>query len=550
MQEEKFSLFIPIELEKSDKVGEERYKNMRFKGIASNPNEGLDKQGQWLDPSGFNLNQFVKEGTLNWHHRWKDKPTAIIGQPTHASINKSNELYVEGMLYASSQMARDVYDLAEIMEKDSPDRRMGFSIEGVPLVVDPKDKNRILKAKITNLAITPSPICPGTKMELMKGGLDDLEFENNETEYLIDITENGIRYTVDRQLVIQKSETGSASLSTEAHTQVGETAEQKDRVTAKESLDRGDRKKKKDDDEEKKVANIEKKSDYLTKSELCLNILSIFNQIDNNSVKRILNLSEEIEKSINPNMEVTKISDEAYQKALQSLGLVKGENSEALALAETEKKAKEVEELKKAEDEVKAKLESELKDTLQKAEEIKAKIEGKEIVKAVEMPILSEVKVENIAKEEIAELQKGFDEKFSSLATILQKKGEENAELKKALEDQSLFLTKLGQKIGLIEKQPLERKSLSGVNYIERFEKGEKDSIEKSEGETFSLSNLTQRKELTDRMWDAFEKAEMKDNELEKGMRSIEMAGILGTPQEAVKLAARLKKDFKINVVK
>ena len=207
MTQDKFSIFIPIEIEKSGKTGEDRYSDMKFKGIASNPNLGDDKQGQWLDPAGFDLNQFIKEGNINYHHLWKNSPLAIIGEPTSARITKGNELYVEGRLYKDSAIAREVYDLAEILEKNSTTRRLGFSIEGLPLATDPKNENRILKAKITNLAITPAPICPGTKMELIKGGFEDLQFANqDQSEFIIDIVQDGYRYTVDKNLTISKSE--------------------------------------------------------------------------------------------------------------------------------------------------------------------------------------------------------------------------------------------------------------------------------------------------------------------------------------------------------
>lgn len=211
MQEDKFSVFIPLELEKAGD-GDDRYGNMKFKGIASNPNFGDDKQGEWLDPSGFQLEQFLREGTINYHHLWPDKPLTIIGEPTLAKVTKGNEFYIEGKLYKDSPVARDVYDLAEILEKNSETRRLGFSIEGKALARDPKNKGRITKAKITNCAITPAPICPGTKMELIKGGFDDLKFQEDGKELIIDVTDaNGIRYTVDNDLNITKGSKGEGT---------------------------------------------------------------------------------------------------------------------------------------------------------------------------------------------------------------------------------------------------------------------------------------------------------------------------------------------------
>lgn len=287
MQEDKFSIFIPIEIEKSNKTGEERYDNMRFKGIASNPNLGDDKQGQWLDPSGFSLKQFLEEGSINWHHRWKDKPTAIIGEPTAARITKANELYIEGKLYKDSTLAREVYDTAEIMEKNSDTRRMGFSIEGIPLLKDPENENRILKAKITQVAITPSPVCPGTRMEIMKGGFEDLQFDNQQdSEFLVDIIDNGIRYTVDKNLNIQKSDYGTPGA---AFTQDEETAEAKQRVTAKESLDTGKKKKKKEDDKDEYC--------YMSKAEIIYDLISKYD-LDTESCKKVYELSSIIQKKL------------------------------------------------------------------------------------------------------------------------------------------------------------------------------------------------------------------------------------------------------------
>src|SRR5690606_28473908 len=214
MKQDKFSLFIPIEIEKGkSKDPKDRYENMRFKGVASNPNTGLDAAGEWLDPRGFDLNDFLSTGTINYHHLRKKSPAAIIAEPIAAKITQGGELYVEGKLWKSSPLARDVYDVAEVMEKDSETRRMGFSIEGIPVERDPNNEKRILKARITNLAITPAPKNKGTRMELIKGGLDEIEYETQEgSEYLVDVIDNGIRYQVTKDLEIIKGEDGEEEL--------------------------------------------------------------------------------------------------------------------------------------------------------------------------------------------------------------------------------------------------------------------------------------------------------------------------------------------------
>lgn len=533
MQEEKFSAFIPIDfIEKGKKDKDGLPEKLIISGIASSMNSGkYDVDGQLLDVNGFDYEPFLKSGFFNLEHKGREDYTNIVGEPTNAYVKDGN-FYVEGELYKDNPKAVGIYQLGQILKKSGSKRKIGYSIEGRIAKKDPNNPNKIAKSIITGCAVTVSPKNDGTEL-LIKGGRESIEHELQPgSEYIIDIIEDGIRYTVDKNLVIEKSDSTST-----AYTQNSETAEEKQRVTAKESLDTGGIKKKKD----------KEKQEAISKSEFYIKIFSMFNDIDKDSVKRIYTLSENIQKSINPDM--SKISEEAFQKALETLGLAtKTETAE-----EASAKAKVEEELKKAQ-EAKAILEKELADTLKKAEDLKNKIEGKESKKKDEDKEEGEEKEKKeegaeMNKAIIDELQKGFNEKITSLATIIQKKDEENAELKKSLEAQSEFLTKLGEKIGIIEKQPLERKSLSGVKYIDRFEKADNGGGQDGE-KVLSLSNSVDKKELTDAMWDAFEKGGMKDLELEKGMRSIEMASILGDAQSAARLADRLKREFKIKVVK
>jgi hypothetical protein len=213
MQEDKFSIFIPFEIEKGGE-GSDKYQNMRIKGIASTTKQGVDSDGETLEPEGMDLSDLLARGTLNFHHLWTKDPLAIIGEPTKAEV-KDGDLYIEGKLYPSSQTARSVYDLGEILERDSDTRRLGFSIEGKAIQRDPKNKNRILKSKLSAVAITPSPKCKGTRMEIMKGGFEDIHYDfekadmnvNNGgefTPYLVDVTDDkGVRRTIDKDFNIK-----------------------------------------------------------------------------------------------------------------------------------------------------------------------------------------------------------------------------------------------------------------------------------------------------------------------------------------------------------
>ena len=89
------------------------------------------------------------------------------------------------MLYSDSQLAKDVYGLAELLQKNSKKRRLGFSIEGKVLERDPLDESKITKARLTGLAITHIPKNPATICEIMKGERDgfDMEWEDGKLKW-------------------------------------------------------------------------------------------------------------------------------------------------------------------------------------------------------------------------------------------------------------------------------------------------------------------------------------------------------------------------------
>ena len=122
-----FTFWFP--LEKSEEVvdpttGEQI---MRLGGIASTSDN--DSDGEYLDPNGFDIKPLINSGLVNWHHQAKGQPATIIGEPTKAEIRPEG-LYIETDLYPSSQIARDVWELANTLAKDSKTRRLGYSIEG------------------------------------------------------------------------------------------------------------------------------------------------------------------------------------------------------------------------------------------------------------------------------------------------------------------------------------------------------------------------------------------------------------------------------------
>lgn len=162
---DKFNFFIPAEFSKGEKNGKQE---MYVKGVASSEVE--DSDGETLVPAGYDLTPLLNKGFLNYNHQAGKDPDAIIGEPTKAEIiNNGKELYIEGFLYPDSESAQKTYKLAQVLEKNSPNRRMGFSIEGKALERDPLNPKRITKARITGVAITPCPKNPNTLLSIMKG---------------------------------------------------------------------------------------------------------------------------------------------------------------------------------------------------------------------------------------------------------------------------------------------------------------------------------------------------------------------------------------------
>lgn len=217
-----FKFYLPVDFIKKgkDKAGNDI---MRIKGVASTLDEDLD--GQVLNPNGFDLDYFMNNGFLNWHHMGTKDPQALIGEPTKAEII-NNELHIEGILYPFSETAKKVYELAEQLQNSPSKRRLGFSIEGKTIEEDPLNKNYIKKAKITGMAITPMPKNPSTFLDIMKGcGVEVEEFETVSTssvnggsvEYLLDVKKsNGDNIKVDKNfnILIEKalSTSGSGSV--------------------------------------------------------------------------------------------------------------------------------------------------------------------------------------------------------------------------------------------------------------------------------------------------------------------------------------------------
>lgn len=207
---DKFTFWCPLDIQKAVIDPETGQEVMRLGGIASTSDE--DSDGEFLDPKGFDIKPLINSGMVNWHHQAKGQPATIIGEPSKAEIRPEG-LYIETDLYPSSAIARDVWDLAQTLEKDSKTRRLGYSIEGKVVKRKSNDKKspdykKIVKAIITGVAITHQPKNPKTFANIIKGEIDE-DFED-EVEEALD-TENGKalkKESVDKKL---KNQTFSKS---------------------------------------------------------------------------------------------------------------------------------------------------------------------------------------------------------------------------------------------------------------------------------------------------------------------------------------------------
>lgn len=154
-----FQFFIETEFYKKQKdTGTHRY----IRGFASVPTE--DREGEILDPMGFNIQPLLEYGWINWEHK-KDK---IVGIPIEAKISPQG-LYIEAELLDTAE-GNKVWELAQALNKTDK-RNLGFSVEGKVLERDKENPQKIKRAIITDIAVTLKPVNPNTTFEIFSKAL-------------------------------------------------------------------------------------------------------------------------------------------------------------------------------------------------------------------------------------------------------------------------------------------------------------------------------------------------------------------------------------------
>lgn len=157
-EEDVFSVFVPksVYILKSEDIENTR----PIGGFCST--EDLDRQQEIVVAKGLDFSEFVKYGYYNDNH--KQDTASVLGYPRKAKlINK--RWYTEGNLIKGYEPADKIWELAKALQANDSPRRLGFSIEGKVLQRD--NKNRILKAKVRNVAITNCAVNPNCTWQIL-----------------------------------------------------------------------------------------------------------------------------------------------------------------------------------------------------------------------------------------------------------------------------------------------------------------------------------------------------------------------------------------------
>ena len=536
-------------------------KSFHVAGIASTPD--MDSDGEFLDPNGMDLEFFNRYGFVNWQHQTKTNPDSIVGEPTMSKIFKKGEelpdgttaekdcLWVEAELYEDQDTAKKVVKLAETLKKSNSNRRLGFSVEGKVLKKDPNNEKRITHSRITGLAITPTPKNSYSFADLIQKGIteegteyneDDREANGGEEIYIVDITnpETGERIVVNQHYEIK--------------------------IIKALTTDSGSALKKEDVEGDNKEVNAQKQEFYNKRQAKEMFAKTVSSESQLIDIMQILN-------KLNNSNSMTKISNEAIEKAKTLLGmeteetdLEKAKKKKPSKKEDEEKETKEQEDDETEEDEEKEDNddsdESEEEDEKEKSftisdfgmssvKEMDALIEKAKDLSKLQKTVVRDGKKKNvvyIAKEEdhfqADEIKKAQDVLQTQNKAVIKAIDT----FAKGVENQFEFMNEINAKI-------LER-----LENVEDTSKGRKSfpsskSIEKSFGsEEFAksadmkqISISTQKQRLLEIMdTKTFQGTnEVKDQEFAKAMASFE-----GTNTLPRRIIERLREENKIEVVR
>ncbi len=164
MSEKDFKFYVPLELVKSEKDGEDEW---QIQGIASTPDEDL--QGETVDQDGLDISLLkAGRGLFNFDHQ--KGPENVLGQVEGADfIDQDGKkcLMVKGYLFKHQDRAKAMYNIMKSVKKGTAPR-VQMSIEGKILQRDFVNNKAIKKARIDKVALTLDPVNPYTYADLCK----------------------------------------------------------------------------------------------------------------------------------------------------------------------------------------------------------------------------------------------------------------------------------------------------------------------------------------------------------------------------------------------
>jgi hypothetical protein len=506
---------------------------MKVGGIASTKDK--DSDDEMIDPKGYDTKYFLENGFLNYNHQAKFNPKAVIGEPTTARVTKDG-LYIEGFLYADSELAQSVYETTKMLEKSSSKRRMGFSIEGQALERDASDERKITKAKLTGCALTLNPKNPNTLVNILKGEHHENDFEydyedlpqeakeviKKSEDYLVHIEKDGRVLQVDKDLRVKITQDGKVekALTTAAPTQV-------------ESVDQDTKDKMKLPGEQKNLTKGEVYSQIFNyiyegdfeKAELVYQLAEAFSKKRNTMKGLDRDLSgisnEDIQKSIDAILDQTsdlekggyikkKSEDPAQQEAMMSAEeyeTMKSDCSKMMkALRKYEKGLKKG--IRKGEEEVEEEPQDGVEgDQVEKGpdeieENPKMGVEGEEINKSLETPLLirkSIKKLEKSLSNDINSAIGGTNRLVKSLVEATENMLERNIQLEKSLDSEvernsklEKSLESITEKVDSIMNTPIPSRTVTSDNYKQH------PRLEKSMDTGTSLHLVQNKKQILD----------------------------------------------------
>lgn len=484
--EDIFEFSAPISFEKG--IGESEPKELVIAGIASTTSQDFD--GEFMNPKGFDTTYFEKFGFINWAHQSTKDPSSIIGRPSEVRIDtNANNLFVKSTLFKSSEKARQVYKLGQVLEAEG--YSLAYSIEGKVVERDKQDPRRVLKAKITGCAVTPTPKNNDSSAMIQKG-IDDLVkgFEGTDSYDFI------------------------KSMLSEEETE----EEKKKKKEKKKAMDAASVQPVTKESVEKKPKDT---TPMLTKGQVMTILREDLPNTSEEMREKVYELTVKIEKSVS--METPEVTPESLAKAYETLDITKGTDAAAEAGAEVteenptqvaeegatveepETEAPVVEEEPETEAEIPETEEEEIEKSIDAPSE-EAIEASKMILKSVGYEVFESATEESsieksvapsteeapadftsILRTELEVITKGNNEKFGAISTLF--KGMESKI--SGLESRNYELEELVKGFGSMSQG---RRSVTAHAAIEKSI--EADGLEETPANTLSISNPAHKMQI------------------------------------------------------